>query len=108
MFFGGAGGGAGGFPFGGFDDDDEGGFPGMPGRGPAKDVDTQGLYDALGVAKDATMDQIKKAFRKLAVKHHPDKGGDVEKFKIIQGAYDILSDRDKREIYDKHGEEGVK
>ena len=108
MFFGGGGGG---FPFGGMgmdDDDDMGGFPGMHGRGPAKEVDTQGLYDEIGVAKDATMDQIKKAYRKLAIKHHPDKGGDQEKFQKIQNAYDILSDRDKRDIYDKHGEEGVK
>lgn len=75
MFFGG-----GGFPFGGFDDDDEGGFHGHGGRGgPAKDVDTQKLYDIIGVPKDATFDQIKKAYRKLAIKHHPDKGGDQAK-----------------------------
>lgn len=75
MFFGG--GGPGGFPFGGMEDD----FPGMGGGrgGPPKDVDTQKLYDVLGVEKSASMDQIKKAYRKLAIKNHPDKGGDPEK-----------------------------
>jgi len=106
MFFGGGGG----FPFG--MDDDEGGFPGMGGmggrRGPPKEVDNKQLYDILGVEKDATMDQIKKAYRKLAIKNHPDKGGDAQKFQEIQNAYDILFDREKRETYDKHGLEGLK
>ena len=77
MFFGGGGG----FPFGGgFDDDDEGGFPGMGGRGgPPKEVDNKKFYDILGCEKDATMEQLKKAYRKLAIKNHPDKGGDEQK-----------------------------
>ena len=53
------------------------------------------------------MDDIKKAYRKLAIKNHPDKGGDPEKFKEIQKAYDILFDREKRDIYDKHGMDGI-
>ena len=70
------------------DDDDGpfgGGFPGgMPGRGgPPKEVDNQKLYDVLGVKKDAQPDAIRKAYRKLAVKNHPDKGGDEAKFKEI-------------------------
>ena len=77
MFFGGGGGG---FPFGGFEDDDEGGFPGMGGRGgPPKEVDNKKFYDILGCEKDATMEQLKKAYRKLAIKNHPDKGGDETK-----------------------------
>jgi len=84
------------------------GGPGMGGgRRPAKDVDTNKLYDVLGVEKTAEASQIKKAYRKLAVKHHPDKGGDEAKFKEISAAYEILSDADKRAKYDKFGLEGV-
>ncbi len=83
MFFGGGSG----FPFGGMDDDDDmpgmGGMGGMGGgRGPPKDVDNKKFYETLGVEKDATFDQIKKSYRKLAVKHHPDKGGDQAKVSI--------------------------
>ena len=61
----------------------------------------------LGVSKDAQPDAIRKAYRKLAVKNHPDKGGDEAKFKEIQTAYDVLFDKDKRETYDKYGQEGL-
>ena len=61
------------------------------------------LYEILGVDNDATQDQIKKAFRTAAVKHHPDKGGDPEYFKDLSKAYDILSDPDKRSKYDRYG-----
>lgn len=57
-------------------------------------------YQTLGVSKDATAQEIKKAFRKLAMKHHPDRGGDENKFKEIQTAYDVLSDPDKKQQYD--------
>jgi DnaJ family protein A protein 2 len=65
------------------------------------------LYDILGVSKNASNDEIKKAYRKLALKEHPDKGGDPEKFKKIQSAYEVLSDPDKRKIYDQHGLQGL-
>jgi len=60
-------------------------------------------YKILGIDKGATEDEIKKAFRKLAHQHHPDKGGDEKKFKEINEAYQILSNKDKRNQYDKFG-----
>lgn len=75
--------------------------------GPKKNVDSSKFYDLIGVPKTATTDEIKKAFRKLALKAHPDKGGDPEKFKEISVAYEVLSDPEKRKIYDKYGEEGL-
>ena len=73
-------------------------------------------YKILGVEKDATADQIKKAYRKIAIKYHPDKWGDApeaerkeaeEKFKKAAEAYSVLSDADKRSRYDQFGEAGV-
>ena len=58
------------------------GGPGGPG-GPKKDVDTQKYYDVLGVSKEATQDEIRKAYRKKALKEHPDKGGDPDKVSRI-------------------------
>jgi DnaJ-class molecular chaperone len=57
-------------------------------------------YATLGVSKTATADEIKKAFRKLASQHHPDKGGDTQKFQAIQAAYATLGDEQKRAEYD--------
>ncbi len=59
-------------------------------------------YDELGVSKDASKEDIKRAYRKLAMKFHPDKGGDPEKFKRISEAYETLSDDDRRNQYDNH------
>lgn len=56
-------------------------------------------YSVLGVQENATPDEIKNAYRKLASKHHPDRGGDTKKFQEIQQAYDILSDENKRRDY---------
>ena len=61
------------------------------------------LYDILGVPPNATAKEIKTAYRKLAIEHHPDKGGDEEEFKRISEAYSILSDPEKRELYDSTG-----
>jgi curved DNA-binding protein len=57
-------------------------------------------YQTLGVAKNATPDEIKKAYRKLASQHHPDKGGDTVMFQKIEEAYRILSDPEQRQQYD--------
>ena len=68
-------------------------------------------YKILGLSKGATEDEIKKAYRKMALKYHPDKNKSKEaeeKFKEIAEAYEVLSDKEKRDIYEHFGEEGLK
>lgn len=70
-------------------------------------------YEVLGVKKDASQEEIKKAYKKAALKWHPDRNpNNVEeatnKFKTISEAYEILSDEEKKKIYDQHGEKGLK
>ena len=60
-------------------------------------------YEVLGLDKDATDEQIKKAYKRLSKKHHPDNGGDNEKFLELDKAYKILKDPEQRAYYDKHG-----
>lgn len=61
-------------------------------------------YDVLGISKGASQDEIKRAYRKLAGEHHPDRGGDSERFKEINEAYQVLSDQTKRSQYDQYGQ----
>lgn len=63
-------------------------------------------YEVLGVPRNASENDIKKAYRKLVIKHHPDKGGDEEKFKECAEAYDVLSDTEKKQQYDQFGHNG--
>lgn len=64
-------------------------------------------YEVLGVNKDASADEIKKAFRRAAIEHHPDRGGDEAKFKEINEAYEVLKDPSKKQRYDQFGHAGV-
>jgi len=70
------------------------------------------FYDRLGVTPETNKEDIKKAYRKLAVKFHPDKNPNnpeaVEKFKEISEAYEVLSDDNKRQMYDKYGKDGLR
>ncbi|XP_053290521.1 dnaJ homolog subfamily C member 5 isoform X2 [Pleuronectes platessa] len=86
----------------------------MEDRGPAqRKMSTAGdsLYKVLGLERGATQEDIKKAYRKLALRHHPDKNPDnpeaAEKFKEINNANSILSDENKRKIYDEYGSMGL-
>ena len=65
------------------------------------------LYEILDINKTATQSEIKKAYRKLSKKHHPDVGGDEEEFKKVSYAYEILSNDDKKNVYDTRGHDGL-
>jgi len=72
---------------------------------PAQDRE---LYDLLKVEPDATEDVLRGAYKRRALELHPDKGGNEEDFKAMKGAYDVLTDPEKRTVYDQHGKEGLR
>lgn len=81
--------------------------PGAASGGSGEPVDTTKLYDTLEIEKTATQKEVKKAYFRLSKLHHPDKGGDEHIFKEISAAYEILSDPETRQKYDKYGLQGV-
>ncbi|CAN8289784.1 unnamed protein product [Cochlearia groenlandica] len=72
----------------------------MFGRGPPKKSDNSKFYEILGVPRTASPEDLKKAYKKAAIKNHPEKGGDPEKFKELAQSYEVLSDPEKRDIHD--------
>lgn len=71
-------------------------------------METVDLYSILHVQRDASQEEMKRAYKKLCVQHHPDKGGDENEFKKVSEAYNILKDPEKRQIYDRYGMEGLR
>src|SRR3972149_7842000 len=67
----------------------------------------RGYYEVVGVGKSPSPDELKKAYRRLAVQHHPDRGGDEAAFKEVNEAYEVLKDSSKRQRYDQFGHAGV-
>eukprot|EP00929_Paragymnodinium_shiwhaense_P019061 TRINITY_DN13112_c0_g2_i1.p1 TRINITY_DN13112_c0_g2~~TRINITY_DN13112_c0_g2_i1.p1 ORF type:complete len:490 (+),score=114.90 TRINITY_DN13112_c0_g2_i1:82-1551(+) len=79
----------------------------MGGGGGPPRGDSEKFYNLLGISKDASESDIKKAYKTQAMKHHPDRGGDEKIFKEISRAYEVLSDSEKRQVYDAYGEEAL-
>ena len=71
------------------------------------DIDNSSFYEILNVSKEATKDEIKIQYKKLASKYNPEDETDFEMLEEINKAYEILSDPEKKKIYDKYGEEGL-
>jgi len=90
-----------------FEDFFGGSMPGASRSGRQEDLDNGKFYKILGLEKNADQRTIKKAWRKLCKTHHPDRGGNPEKFKECEQAYEVLSDSAKRELYDEGGIEAV-
>jgi len=84
-----------------------GGMGGGMGEQPQSPANTTEYYETLDVDKNASDADIKKAYRKAAMKNHPDRGGDESLFKKINEAYEVLSDSKKREVYDSGGKDAV-
>ena len=81
--------------------------PSRTGKPKPKKAKAASLYEVLGASKTSTPEQIKKCYRKACLQHHPDKGGDEDTFKEVARAYQVLSDPQQRQLYDRLGEAGI-
>jgi DnaJ family protein A protein 2 len=95
------------FNFGGDDDEGHHSSGRRSSSTPKKPVENKKFYELLEVETTATEIEKKKAYRKVAMKHHPDRGGDPETFKEVTRAYEVLTNTEKRATYDELGEEGI-
>lgn len=77
------------------------------GGGGGGDIRETEYYETLGIDRSASAVDIKKAYRKRAMESHPDKGGNAEEFKKLQEAYEVLSDEQKKSVYDRYGKAGL-
>lgn len=97
----------GGMPFPGMTMDGDGNIIGGAGGAEAKEVDNSRLYALLELNQDCCENDVKKAYKRAAMKHHPDRGGDENMFKDISLAHEVLSDPERRTAYDRYGEDSL-
>lgn len=82
-------------------------LPGPAAAAAGPDLSSRDFYRVLGLDRSASESEVKKAYRKLARKHHPDKGGDAEEFQKLSRAHEVLADEALRSVYDQHGLAGL-
>ncbi|MCO5606945.1 hypothetical protein L7F22_061136 [Adiantum nelumboides] len=77
-------------------------------RPPSRNLENTRYYSIMAVSNTASLEELKKAYHRAAIRYHPNKGDDSEKFKKVAQAYEVLSNPEKRCIYDQFGEDALK